>query len=889
MKLTFRVYFLVILCFCISNGFAQTIPVTESEVRAELEKRGIAEEDLIREMNARGIEIDDLENLSPSQLAELEQIVQQLEAEKKTTEVTPDTIVDKESYLDEPTTKETETVKQEIQQIIKEEGNVKQPDVNIYGHSFFKNRDLSVFETSTEVKAPDSYILGAGDKIVISIYGISRQELAHEINSEGAIEVNNQRIFLKGISLGQAKKKLFNALSRSYRFKQGEFDVALSYSRTINVNIQGEVVSPGGYTISAINNAFNGLIAAGGPTSIGSLRDILLIKKDGNIVNLDFYSFLQNPSASTNAFLEEGDVIVIPVARKIVQINGGVKRPMRYEMKEKEKLTDLINLAGGYRSNANRSLIQLLRYNVGGKEYVDVREQEIQNFDLKDGDLFTVNIIDNEVDNFVNIGGAVINDGNYERVEGMLLKDLISLGTLKPGARKDFGYIRRMQEDGKVVYIKINIEAGSQDLNIPLINKDQIIIYNQSTFNDNQEFQVSGAVRNSGSFSLSIDQQLSIKNAIEIAGGLRRDASGIGIIHTVDPLNPKVKQYRRINILEAFENEDAFSIGALDSLEIFSKNLFDERSEVRVSGAVNRPGSYQFGESMTLADVLTMSGGFKLGAATNRIEISRLVIENNEPTKTIIANFKIDRDLKENSENLDFVLEPYDEIIVRYVPEFEMQNFVEIEGEVKFPGQYSLIKDNETIKDVVLRAGGLTMEAFPAGAKLVRSDDGLGVVIVKLDEVLNSNNSKFNFKLKNGDRIVIPKSKDFVSIVGATNANKLYVQDILGDQNMLNVPFHKGKDAKFYIETYAGGINDNGSRNEIFVENPNGEIKRTRNYFVYKNYPEVLVGSKIVVGTKPAKTKEQKDREDVDWSKVLADSVGQAVSILSLLLLIQRL
>ena len=185
---------------------------------------------------------------------------------------------------------------------------------------------------------------------------------------------------------------------------------------------------------------------------------------------------------------------------------------------------------------------------------------------------------------------------------------------------------------------------------------------------------------------------------------------------------------------------------------------------------------------MTLADVLTMSGGFRLGAATNHIEISRLVIEENEPTKTVIANLTINRDLEEGGENLDFVLMPYDEVMVRFVPDFELQKIVSLQGEVKFPGSYSLIKDNESVRELIIRAGGITSEAFPTGAQLLRTEDSMGIVVIKLDDVLNQSSSRYNFKLRDGDVVNIPKSKDFVSILGATNASELYNKDILGEK-----------------------------------------------------------------------------------------------------------
>ncbi len=876
--------------------YGQNVPVTQSEVRAELQRRGIAEQDLLDELNARGIDIQDFENLTPAQIVEIEQIVNELEAQRANSADTPnqtlegsDEMINKEEFLEAPTQRDAEGMNEEVKRVVENKVDSTEKIPNIYGHAFFKNRDLSVFETSTEVKAPENYILGAGDKIVISIFGISRAEFAHEIDSDGYIVVNNRRIFLKGLTLGAAKRKLYETLSRFYRFGEGEFDVSISYSRTININIQGEVMNPGGYTLSAINNVFNGLVAAGGPTEIGSLRDVLLIKKGGAIINLDFYSYLQNPNNITDSSLEQGDVIVVPVARKIVQIRGGVRRPMRYELKENENFSDLLVLAGGYTSNANRQLIQVSRSVENGRRLLDIRGQQIAGYELQDGDVVTIRKVENELDNYVEIKGAVINVGEYERTDDLLLGDLINIAILQPGARKDVAFIRRTEDNGRIIYLKVNLQEGQSDLQIPLQNRDAVTVFSESTFNDNQQFQVSGAVRNPGSFNLALGQSITIADAIELAGGLRRDASTVGIIHTKDPLNPKLKHYTRIDLNDILADESTNFLTALDSLEIFSESLFSERSSVNISGAVNNPGEFQYGVGMTLADVLTMSGGFMLGAATNHVEISRLVIENNEPTKTLVANLTINRDLEEGDENLAFELMPYDEIMVRFVPDFELQKIVTLEGEVRFPGEYSLIKDNETVRELIIRAGGITSEAFPTGAKLFRTENNTGVVVIKLDDVLEMGSSRFNFKLRDGDRIEIPKSKEFVSIVGATNASKLYNKEILGGQNQLNVPYHKGKDARFYIENYAGGISDSGSPNEIYVEDANGEITRTKNYLIYKNYPDVEMGSKIVVGNKPVKTQEEKDREDVDWSRVLADSVGQAVSILSLILLIERI
>ena len=238
----------------------------------------------------------------------------------------------------------------------------------------------------------------------------------------------------------------------------------------------------------------------------------------------------------------------------------------------------------------------------------------------------------------------------------------------------------------------------------------------------------------------------------------------------------------------------------------------------------------------------------------------------------------------------EFKLEPFDQIVVRSVHQFELQQFVTIEGEVKFPGPYAIIDDNEKLTNLIKRAGGLTEESFPAGATLYREDGGTGFVVLRLDEALKSNNDIHNFILKKGDVITIPKQKDLVTITGATRAIELYPENIV-KSGKINVAYHKRKRAKWYVDEYAAGIGENGRSRLITVEYPNGEIKRTKKFLFFKVYPQVTEGSIVKVGVKPPKPPKAagEKREKIDWGKTLADSLAQATAILSLVLLVQSL
>ena len=531
---------------------------------------------------------------------------------------------------------------------------------------------------------------------------------------------------------------------------------------------------------------------------------------------------------------------------------------------------------------------------------VDYREYENSNkeFELFHGDIVTIGEIEKEAENVVEILGEVYKPGVYQKSIGMRISDLISKAGITPKSSTNVVFLTRTNTDGKIEYRKLDLskilESNSHPDNLTLNNNDKLEIWEKSRFTDEVDIAIDGAVRFPGKFSYDAGKSIRVKDAILLAGGLRRDASNYAIIHTNDPLNPKNKYYKTIDNLDVIFESDSiesnYVLSPFDSLVIKSKNTFLEESFVRIEGAVNTPGEYQYGEDMTIKDLMTLAGGFKMAASTNNIEISRVIIRNNQPTRTTVANLEMDRKFNVlSNSNGEYKLEPYDNIAVRYIKEFQLQRRVFMEGEVEFPGPYAISMDNEQILSIIKRAGGLTDEAFPAGATLIRDDQGYGSVVIKLEEIIKNPDSEFNFYVKNGDRIFVPKIKEFVTIRGATRAREVVGENSINDGNVIHVPYHKGKDAMFYINEYAGGLHENADRQKIFVEHANGEIKRPKNGFLLKRFPKVYQGSVISVGFKSLEKNVEENKEEVDWTKVLGDSVAQAMSILTLILLITRL
>jgi protein involved in polysaccharide export with SLBB domain len=1034
LKLKFIACAIIFCWLSMSSTFAQVPPITESQARAELDKLGMSEDDFRAKLLEKGIDIDQIDLNNPTELLKLQRAAEAIEAEKvaELEEAKKQVleVVDQEkekavNVLEQEKEQAVNAVEQEIANEIKEvasstaqevaeavedgatveealaEGIIDAkkedlPPAMIYGQHIFRNKEIGTYRNANDIVAPGSYILGKGDKIAISLWGYSELDAVYEINKEGYIKPDQMsRINLKGISLGKAKSLLRSRFANYYRFGSDQFEVTVTYPRTITVNIVGEVMNSGSFTMPAINTAFNALAAAGGPTDIGSVRNIKIIRPGGKNRTMDVYEFLLDPSVNKDFYLEDNDIIFVEVAERLVSVQGAVRRPYKYELKKEEQLKDLIKYAGGLQPNAYQGNFQVKRFINDSEKIIDIDYRELvdtnQDFTLKGGDAIVIGVIPTLYKNFVEITGSVDLPGRYELEGGMKITDLVEKGILSEGSKTDVAYLLRTADDGTLKYNKINLEnalSSPQSIeNITLEPKDKLVILSKLKYTDQFEIAIQGAVRNPSTYKYDAGDDLKINDLITLAGGLKEDATNFAYVYRKELAGSQEKEYVRIDVKNALENPDSgdnlvlkpndrvevFSVytyqdefkvsisGAVrkpsefnydstekltvedlvilsgglrpdatdfayvyrtnsdnikdreyiridiknalenptspdnlvleprDQIQILSKLTYIDEFSVKVGGAVRNPGEYQYHPSLTLKDALTLSGGLKLTASSNRIDIFRMVINQNEATKSIVATVEVDKNLGIAAQE-GFKLEPFDQIVVRSVPEFELQQFVTIEGEVKYPGSYALIDDNEKLTNLIKRAGGFTKESFPIGATLYRAEGGTGFVVLRLEEALKNNKNIHNFILKKGDVITIPKQKDLVAITGVTRAGELYPENI-ARAGKINVAYHKGKRAKWYVNEYAAGVGENGKSKLITVEYPNGEIKRTKNFLFFKIYPQVTEGSVVKVGVKPPKPPKkegEKEREKIDWGKTLADSLAQATAILSLILLVQN-
>ncbi len=894
---------ILIWFLCLSLGadlFAQSIDnYNKAALNLELEKLNLEYADVQKRLLEEGYDIEtmDASTLSEDDKSKIESILLEMSQQAPVTEKVN---VQDESQLPEP-----EILIEPQEQISLIEN--KELPVEIYGQDLFRNGIINILENSNQLKAPESYVLGQGDQIVVSIWGRSQMEKSFTIQSDGYIRLldGKSRVFVKGLSIAQVRSKLKRVLSEYYSFSDGEYDVSVNYSRTVRIAIYGEVYgNAGSYTVSGFNSAFNALSLAKGPSNIGSLRNIKLQKANGVTLDLDVYAFMSNPSIQSNYYLEDNDIILVPVSDKIVSISGAIRRPFKYELQASEGLIALIDFAGGLAENAFQSKIQIKRYINNEQRLIDINWNDLlqngEDFELLNGDEIYIEDIERSYRNYVSITGELLKPGEYERNSNMRISDLVQKAGLTPNSNKDIIYLVRVNADGTNELIKLNLrsilEDPSSSQNIVLRDLDKLEVWSQERFADEARISVYGAVRYNGDYPYDQNGGLRVADAILLAGGLRRDASIYATIHYNDPLNKKKKYYKTIdNLYEIFDNPshpNNYELNAFDSLVVQSVNASDKKLFVRIEGAVNQPGEFQYGEDMSIKDLMVLAGGFRKDASMNNIEISRVIIQDYRPSHIVVANLELNKEFEVLTKGVaegEYKLEPSDNISVKFLRDYNLQKRIFISGEINVPGPYAIDKKNLKISSIIERAGGLTEEAFAGGATLTRSEGDLGSVVIKLDDVLRNSNSKFNFTLKDGDEIFIPKMNEFVTIQGATRVKDAVLDESVGANNLIRVPFHKGENALFYINEFAGGFDEKADKSKVFVEFANGEIGYSKPGLFNRKYPEVRQGSIITVGYKSKPKEVEDDKPKTDWSKVLSDSVGQALSILTLILLVQRI
>ena len=644
----------------------------------------------------------------------------------------------------------------------------------IFGSELFQNTGAIV--SNVNIATPLNYEVGPTDVLKVIVYGIQEFNTDLKVSYEGNVTIPNVGVVkVGGLTIEAATEKIRQQMARTAysSLKSGETKLSISLSniRTIHVTIIG-AKKPGTYDVSSLSTVYGALSLAGGPSAIGSYRNIELVRNNKVTRVVDLYRFILNGDQSDNIGLKDNDVIRIPAYQSRVEVNGQVKRPGIFEITGKENFTKVLEFAGGFNDAAYTNNIKVIQKD--GRELLvkDLTKTEFDTYAPKAGDVFVVSKILNRYQNRVKLTGAVYRPDTYQLVEGMRVADLIKKGD-----------------------------------------------------------------------------------------GLKEDAfTGAAQLFRLKP--NLIKEMVSINLTKALAGDKSENIYLQREDELFISSVLDLRDSfnVKINGEVHNPGKYQYSDSMTVKDLVTIAGGTTF-AANSKVEVARMYRETGDVVKgntiATILSTELDANMNLTPGNTNIVLQPYDVVNITRKVGFAESQTVTITGQVNFAGKYSLTNRVERVSDILKRAGGIIGDAYAEGAFIKRESikaDTISQVIkdslkkagitnespanvqniaLELNEILKHPGSYQDLVLADKDEIVIPKVDNKVTIRG-------------GVLRPVTISYHDGLTVGECISA-AGGITENTRRNKAYVVYFNGRAKRTKTFGMFRISPKVLPGSEVVL------------------------------------------
>jgi protein involved in polysaccharide export with SLBB domain len=503
------------------------------------------------------------------------------------------------------------------------------------------------------------------------------------------------------------------------------------------------------------------------------------------------------------------------------------------------------------------------------------------------------------VGKLVNIAGAVKRPMTYELLPNEQLSNLFKYaGGFQPNALASNTQVQRYIDKNQRL-LPVNwdsLNKLSADFNLKAGDAVVVGVVNEDLEN---QVEIKGPVFFPGVFPLVTGDR--VLDLIQKAGGIKEQAM-LKRAYLVRTEKDETRKYIPLEIsslLSNTENPNNIPLRKNDVLLLYTEAEFLDTFTVNVNGEVKNPITLAFKEGLTLGDVLVLAGGIKISAELTKIEISRSNIfapnyKPGEPYQTSTISLTIPKEITENQEVLNTQLLPFDIVSVRKIPNFEFQKTVELRGEFQYPGIYVIQDKGFTVNDAVKMAGGLTPYAFPEGAKFDRPNLPGGFLVFDMKKAMNRRGSMYNYTLKEGDIISVPKVIDYISIYGSgiQYIENLMNLDSLTDYAVMNSPFVGGKRAGYYIRTFGNGYTKDAWRSKTYVVEANGRVRRTINFYAFRVSPKVKKGSAVYVISKEKKAKSTfKDRVNkipTDWNKVISDITVKLTGFATLWALINQ-
>ena len=621
----------------------------------------------------------------------------------------------------------------------------------VFGRDIFNNKKLS-FEPQMNIATPQNYVVGPGDQLIIDIYGASQQSLKLTVSPDGDVTVPEfGPIRVSGLSINAAQAKIRSKLGSYYQ--SSEIKTSLGQTRSIMVNVMGEVRVPGTYTLSAFATVFHALYMAGGISDLGTLRSIKVFRQGRQISVVDVYEFILNGRLAGNVRLQDNDVIQVGTYDCIVDISGKVKRPMAYEMRKGESLSALLKYAGGFTGDAYKKLIRVLRNSEEMKSVYNVEEFDYNSFKLEDGDQVSIDQIYDRFKNMVEIKGAVFRPGMYQYGEEVnSVRSLIERASgLTEEAMTSKAVLRRLKPNRTQEVITIDLEGilrGSV-ADIPLQNEDILFIPTLAEHQNLRTLTITGEVIFPGTYEFA--DRMTIEDLILQAGGLTDRASTIKVDVSRRLRDPNAAEATK-EIAKTFSfslaDQTSFTLEPYDIVQVRRSPVFQDPIRVTVEGEIAFEGSYTMEQkNQRLSDVVKSAGGVVPGAYVRGARLVRRMTADEKARMQAVINMArqsadgkdsialnkiamsdtytvgihLDEALAHPGSTQDIELMDGDRLVI---PRFN--HTVRISGDVNAPNTVAF-EDGENYKYYIKQAGGFGDRAKKSHTYIVYQNGTMAV------------------------------------------------------------------------------------------------------------------------------------------------------------------
>lgn len=666
----------------------------------------------------------------------------------------------------------------------------------VFGRDIFNNKELS-FEPNMNIATPQNYRLGPGDAVIIDIYGASQKTIESTVSPDGTVTIEGYGpVSVSGLTVAQANAKLRGTLGS--RYSSSHIKLTVGQTKTIMVNVMGEVKAPGTYTLSAFATVFHALYMAGGTNDLGTLRNIKVYRNNRLVTIVDIYDYILNGKLTGNVRLADNDVIVVGPYDCLVNISGKVKRPMFYEMKKSESINSLLKYAGSFTGDAYKKSVRVNRKT--GREYAvyNVEEFDFSSFRIEDGDSVTVDSILPRYANTVEVKGAVFRPGMYNL--GEQVNSVRSLVEHAEGLTEDAftnrAVMHRMKPDRSLEVISIDIAGimSGKVADIPLKENDVLFIPTRQDKMTQRTITIRGEVQYPGTYKYADNE--TIEDFVLQAGGLTDKASTVNVsvsrrVSDAKAMTPDslIAQNFTLSLKDGFviDGTPGFTLMPFDEVFVRKSPAYSEQQNVAIEGEVMFAGKYTLTKrNSRISDLFKTAGG-----ATDQAYIkgARLIRRANENEKLRM------------------------EAVLKMQREQQQKNLL----------QLAASSNGSNLQQVAENAKNADLEKFN-----VPSEYPVGI---DLAAAIKNPGCDADVVLREGDRLVVPQYNGTVKINGAV----MYAN---------TVAYERGKGVSYYIDQ-AGGFASDAVKGKAYIIYMNGKVAKVGHGAKVQPGCEIVVPAKL--------------------------------------------